>query len=342
MALRKLGERLRNRLLSQPQITQVELDNVPDYETSIEISSHNLRKYGLTLGEVADLIAESSQDVPAGAVETKSGEILLRMKERKQWAEEFSNITIATSQSGTQLKLGDIAEITDGFVESGFHGQFNQKTAVGMEIFRVGDQSPLEIEDLVKEMMADFQLPPGVQYRIDSNRAKDFRERLSLLTVNGLMAIIIVMLILSLFLEYRLAFWVMMGMVISFVGGIIFLPLIGVSLNMISMFGFLVVIGIVVDDAIVVGENVFEYRQQGYGIMQAAIKGTKDVAKPVFFSIITTIIAFVPLLHLPGETGKFWQPLPAVVIVILALSLIEALFILPAHLGHIKRKSKKV
>ncbi|MEQ8241829.1 efflux RND transporter permease subunit [Fulvivirga sp.] len=339
-SLRKLGERLRNRLLSQPQITQVELDNVPDYETRIEISSHNLRKYGLTLGQVADLIAESSQDVPAGAVETRSGEILLRMKERKQWAEEFGNITIATSLTGTQLKLSDIAEITDGFVESGFHGQFNKQTAISMEIFRVGDQSPLDIEDLVKEMMADFQLPQGVQYRIDSNRAEDYRERLSLLTENGLMAIVIVMVILSLFLEYRLAFWIMMGMVVSFVGGIILLPLIGVSVNMISMFGFLVVLGIVVDDAIVVGENVFEYRQRGYGVMEAAIKGTKDVSRPVFFSIVTTIIAFIPLLFLPGETGKFWQPLPAVVIVILALSLVEALFILPAHLGHLKKKKK--
>lgn len=339
--LRILGERLRNRLLSQPEITQVQLDNVPDYETRIEISSHNLRKYGLTLGQVADLIEENSQDVPAGAVETNSGEILLRMKERKQWAEEFGNITIATSESGTQLKLSDIAEITDGFVETGFHGQFNQKTAIGMEIFRVGDQSPMEIEDLVNEMMAEFQLPPGVQYRIDSNRAEDFRERLSLLTENGLMAILIVMVILSLFLEYRLAFWVMMGMVISFVGGIVFLPMFGVSINMISMFGFLVVLGIVVDDAIVVGENVFEYRQRGYGRLQAAIKGTKQVSKPVFFSIISTIIAFIPLLYIPGETGKFWQPLPAVVIVILALSLIEALFILPAHLAHIRKKEQK-
>ena len=340
-SLRKLGERLRNRLLSQPEITQALLDNVPDYETRIEIPRHTLRKYGLTLGQVADLIAQSSQDVPAGAVETNSGEILLRMKERKQWAEEFGNITIISSANGAQVKLRDLAEITDGFVESGFHAQFNGTPAVSIEIFRVGDQSPMQIEEIVTEILAEFQLPPGVEYRIDSNRADDYRERLSLLTENGLMAIVIVVVILSMFLEYRLAFWVMMGMVISFVGGIMFLPLFGISLNMISMFGFLVVLGIVVDDAIVVGENVFEYREQGMGIMEAAIKGTKDVAKPVFFSILTTVIAFVPLLFIPGEFGKFWQPLPAVVIVILVLSLIEALFILPAHLGHIKKKEKK-
>ena len=340
-SLRKIGERLRTRLLSQPEITQALLDNVPDYETRVEIPRHTLRKYGLTLGEVADLIAQSSQDVPAGAVETSSGEILLRMKERKQWAEEFGDITVISAESGAQVKLRDLAEITDGFVESGFHAQFNGTPAVSMEIFRVGDQSPMQIEAIVKEMLSEYQFPPGVQYRIDSNRAEDYRERLGLLTENGLMAIVIVVVILSMFLEYRLAFWVMMGMVISFVGGIIFLPLFGISLNMISMFGFLVVLGIVVDDAIVVGENVFEYRERGMGIMEAAIRGTKDVAKPVFFSILTTVIAFVPLLFIPGEFGKFWQPLPAVVIVILIVSLLEALFILPAHLGHIRKKEKR-
>jgi multidrug efflux pump subunit AcrB len=153
------------------------------------------------------------------------------------------------------------------------------------------------------------------------------------------MAVVIVLLILALFLEYRLAFWVMMGMTISFIGGMVFLPPIGVSINMISMFGFLVALGIVVDDAIVVGENIYEYRQQGMGIMEAAIKGAKDIARPVVFSILTNIIAFIPLLFMPGETGKFWWPLPAVVIVVLTVSLFEALFILPAHLGHTRRRT---
>lgn len=340
-ALRNLTERLRNRLLSNAEITQVEIGNVPDYVTHIEIPRHNLRQYNLTLGQVADIVAQSSEDVPAGAVETQSEEILLRMKERKQWAEEFGDITILSSNSGARVTLSEIATITDGFEETGFHGQFNQTPSIDLEIFRIGDQSPLDIEEKVKEIMEDFQLPPGVQYRIDSNRAEDYRERLSLLTENGVLAIIIVLLILTLFLEYRLAFWVMIGMTISFIGGVILLPLIGISINMISMFGFLVVLGIVVDDAIVVGENIYEYRQKGVPFMKAAIKGTKDVSKPVTFSIITTIVAFIPLLFMPGETGKFWQPLPAVVIVILAVSLLEALFILPSHLGHLSEKKKK-
>ncbi len=336
--LRKLAERLRNRLLSVPQITQVEIGNVPEYVTHVEISRRNLRQYNLTLGQVADIIAQSSEDVPAGAVETQSGEILLRMQERKQWAEEFGNITIVSSPSGAKVSLNDIAVITDGFEETGFHGQFNKTPSVELEIFRIGKQSPLEIAETVQGILEDFQLPPGVEYRIDSNRAEDYRERLSLLTENGILAIIIVLIILTLFLEYRLAFWVMMGMTISFIGGIVFLPLIGVSINMISMFGFLVVLGIVVDDAIVVGENIYEYRQKGVGFMDAAIAGTKDVSKPVIFSILTTIIAFIPLLFMPGETGKFWWPLPTVVIVILGVSLLEALFILPSHLGHISKK----
>ena len=339
--LRILAERLRNRLLGDPQITQVEIGNVPDYVTHIEIPRHNLRKYNLTLGQVADIVAQSSEDVPAGAVETHSGEILLRMKERKQWAKEFGDITIVSSPSGARVSLQDIATITDGFEETGFHGQFNQSPSVDLSIYRIGDQSPLDIEETVLEIMEDFQLPPGVQFRIDSNSAEDYRERLSLLTENGIMAIVIVLVILALFLEYRLAFWVMMGMAISFIGGIIFLPLFGLSINMISMFGFLVVLGIVVDDAIVVGENIHEYRQKGLSAIDAAIAGTKDVSKPVIFSILTTIIAFVPLLFMPGETGKFWWPLPAVVIVILAVSLLEALFILPSHLGHLKEKKTK-
>src|SRR5690606_29896529 len=224
---------------------------------------------------------QSSEDVPAGSIETQAGEILLRLEERKLWADEFANIDIISSQSGATVKLSDIAQITDGFEEMGFHGQFNQQNTVDLEIFRIGKQSPIEIEDIVKDILADFEtsLPPGVNVRIDSNRAEDFRERLSLLTNNGMQAIVIVMVILGVFLEYRLAFWVMMGMVISFIGAMIFLPALGISINMISMFGFLIVLGIVVDDAIVVGENIYDYRQNGYNYLDAAILGTRDVAK---------------------------------------------------------------
>ncbi|MEQ9221349.1 MAG: efflux RND transporter permease subunit [Cyclobacteriaceae bacterium] len=338
--LRLLAERFKNRLLSNDEITQVEIGNVPDFITHVEIPRHTLIEYNLTLGEIAALIRQSSLDVPAGAVETQAGEILLRMEERKIWAEEFGNIDIVSAESGATVKLRDIATIRDGFDETGSHGLFNQQNSVELEVFRIGKQSPTEIEVIVKEIMVEFEsaLPPGVSMRIDSNRAEDYRERLSLLTENGLLAVFIVLIILGLFLEYRLAFWVMMGMSISFIGAIIFLPIFDISINMISMFGFLIVLGIVVDDAIVVGENIYEYRKQGYGFMDAAILGTKDVSKPVIFSILTTIIAFLPLLFIPGSVGKYWWPLPVVVIVVLSVSLFEALFILPSHVAHKPKK----
>jgi multidrug efflux pump subunit AcrB len=334
--LRKLAEQLRDRLLSDPLITQVQLGNVPDYVTHVEIPQYRLREFGLTLGQVAAIIRRSSEDVPAGSVETSAGEVLLRLSGRKQWAEEFSRIEIVSTAGGASVTLGDIARITDGFEETGFHSQFNQQPSVGIRVYRIGDQSPLEIAERVKAILADFEttLPEGVQWRIDGNAARDFEQRLSLLLENGFMAIGIVLFILAVFLEIRLAFWVMMGMTISFVGSLLFLPAIGVSINMISMFAFLVAMGIVVDDAIVVGENVYEYRQEGMSHMAAAIRGAQEIAKPVTFSIITTIVAFVPLLFMPGTTGKFWWPLPAVVITVLAISLLEALYILPAHLAH--------
>ena len=339
--LRKLAEQLRDRLVSEPTITQVEIGGVPDYVTHIEIPKQVLRQYGLTLSQVAERVEQASRDVPAGEIKTNEGEILVRINERKQWAEEYAQIPVVTNQSGGIVKLGDIATIYDGFEEAGFHSLFNRQPSVEIEIFRVGQQSPLDIADTVDQIFAelDTTLPEGVKYRIDSNRAEDFNDRLFLLLDNGWMAIIIVMVILSLFLEYRLAFWIMMGMTISFVGGILFLPMIGVSINMISMFAFLVVLGIVVDDAIVVGENIYEYRQQGMDGLSAAIKGAQDIAAPVTFTILTTIVAFLPVMFMPGTTGLFWWPLPAVVITVLLISLVEALFILPAHLAHSKPPS---
>ena len=335
--LRSLGERLRDRLLTDPAITQVELGRVPDYVTHVEIPLQTLREHGLTLGEVARIIGDSSRDVAAGAVETSAGQILLRLTERRQWAEQFAGIVLVTSPEGAPLTLGDLATVTDGFEEGGFHSRFNRQLSVELGIARVGGQSPLEIAERVRAILDEFAagLPPGVSARIDTNTADDYRERLSLLVENGALAVVIVLLILALFLEYRLAFWIMMGMTVSFVGGLVFLPMADQSINMISMFAFLVVLGIVVDDAIVVGENVFEYRQRGLGPLAAAVAGAREMARPVTFTILTTVIAFVPLLFIPGTTGKFWKPLPAVVIIVLAVSLVEALFILPAHLAHV-------
>jgi len=334
--LRQLGEQVRNRLLAENAITQAVIDNVPSYLTSVEIPQETLRKYNLTLSEVASRIEQSSEDIPAGSMATGTGDILLRLKDRKQWAEAFERIVILNADSGGAVTLGDIATVRDGFEEGGFHSRFNGVPSVEIEIFRTGDQSPLDIAAAVEGVMADLEvtLPDAVNIRIDSNRAEQFEDRMDMLLENGVMAMVIVLVILSLFLEYRLAFWIMMGMTISFVGSVLFLPVMDVSINMISMFGFLMVLGIVVDDAIVVGENIYEYRERGMSFMDAAIQGAKDIAGPVTFSILTNIVAFLPLLFIPGVTGKFWWPLGVVVILVLAISLIEALFILPAHLAH--------
>ncbi len=335
-ALRTLGERLRDQLRSNAAITQVELGRAPDYVTHVEIPRDTLRQYGLTLDDVARTIAASSEDVAAGSVEAPTGEVLLRVAERKQIASQFAGIEILAGGDGSTITLEDIATIRDGFEEAGYPSRFDDRPSIQIEIYRVGDQSPIEIAEAVTAEMEAFEadLPPGVEWRIGSNAAEDFRQRVGLVTGNGLLAIVIVLAILALFLELRLAFWVMMGMVISFFGGILLLPALDISVNMISLFGFLIVLGIVVDDAIVVGENVFEKRRSEEDGLKAAVSGAREVAGPVVFSILSNIVAFVPLLFIPGETGKFWGPLPYVVIVVLAVSLIEALYILPAHLGH--------
>ncbi|WP_446008733.1 efflux RND transporter permease subunit [Candidatus Electrothrix sp.] len=337
--LRKLGERLRDQLRANDKITQVSLGRSLDYVTHVEISGDRLREYGLTLSDVAQSIKASSEDIAAGTVETGSGEILLRMNERKQFAEEFGAIEIIPGEFGSSVTLADIATIRDGFEETGYPSRFNGQPSMQIEVFRVGNQSPLDIARAVEKEMAAFEtgLPLGVQWRIDSNDGEEFRRRLSLVVENGLMAVAIVLFILALFLELRLAFWVMMGMIISFFGGILFLPAVDMSLNMITLFGFVIVLGIVVDDAIVIGENIYEHRQQDQDALSAAIRGTKEIAGPVIFSILTNIVAFIPLMLIPGETGKFWYPLPVVVVIILAVSLFEALYILPSHLGHQKQ-----
>ncbi|MEE4172728.1 MAG: efflux RND transporter permease subunit [Xanthomonadales bacterium] len=339
--MRQLAERVREQLLNQPEITQVSIGRALEYVTHVEIPADRLREYGLTLGGVAQIIEGSSRDVPAGSIDTTGGQLLLRVEERKQWADQLGDIVIRSSASGAPLRLADIAEIRDGFEEVGFQGQFNRSPSVELEIFRVGEQSPLQVADAVQRVLDDLEttLPDGIEVRIDSNAAENFADRMNLLLENGVMAIVIILVILSLFLEVRLAFWIMMGMAISFIGSIAVLPWLGVSINMVSMFGFLVALGIVVDDAIVVGENVYEYRQRGMGKLESAIQGAKEMAWPVTFSILTNVVAFLPVLFLPGETGSYWWPLPVVVIAVLLFSLAEALFILPAHLAHVKERT---
>jgi len=338
--LRDLAEQVRDELLQDPAITQIDVIPERTFEVSIEVPQENLRAYDLTLAMIADRIRRASIETPGGSVKTEGGEILLRMKERRDWAREFGQIPIVTSAEGTELRVCDLGRVIDTFEETYQVFTYNGMPAVGLDVYRIGDQTPIGVSDAVRAALVDIEarLPPGVQITVVHDMSEVYRQRLELLLRNGLLGLTLVLLILTVFLEHKLAFWVTMGIPISFLGAFLFLPSMDVTINMISMFAFIIALGIVVDDAIVVGENVFEYRQQGMGLLEAAIRGARDVAVPVTFSILTNIVAFAPLAFVPGFIGKIWTVIPLVVSSVFLISLVESLLVLPAHLAHSKRE----
>jgi len=339
--LRELAEQVRDRLLQDPQITQVDLRGARRYEVAIEIDQHVLRTYDLTLSQVAQRVRATSIEIPGGSLETQSGDILLRVSERRDWAKEFATIPLITTPDGSVLFLGDVAKIKDTFEEQDRYATYNGKRAVAVEVYRVGGQTPIGVSDAVRSAMVEIErdLPPGINWVINRDRSDIYRQRLELLLKNAFLGLTLVVLLLGMFLEFRLAFWVTMGIPISFLGCFLFLPMFDVTINMMSMFAFIVALGIVVDDAIVVGENIFEYRQRGMSSIRAAISGARDVLLPVTFSILTNIVAFLPLCFVPGVMGKIWRVIPLVVITVFSISWIEALLILPCHLAHGKQRS---
>lgn len=335
--LRSQAEIVRERLLQSPEITQVDLSGVRDYEIAIAVPRDTLREHGLTLAEVARRVESLAIELPGGGIKTTSGEILLRMKERRDYGHEFSALPIITTNEGAVVRLGDIATIEDGFDEDQERfASWDGHPAVMIEVFRVGDQTPIKVSDAAREIIEQInnEMPPHMGLVIRRDMSDIYRQRLSLLGRNGIIGFVLVLFALALFLELGLASWVAMGIPISFLGGLVLLPYFGVSINMVSMFAFIVALGIVVDDAIVVGENIYEHRQRGDTLLYSAVKGAREVATPVTFAILTNIIAFSPLLFLPGFIGKVWVVIPIVVMTVFAISLIECLFILPAHLSH--------
>lgn len=336
--LREYAEFLRDRLIQESAVTQVDLSGVRNYEISIEIPQDTLRAYGLTIEEVAARIRRASVDRPAGAIKTQGGDILVRMKERRDYGREFARIPIITSSDGTQLLLEDIAVIKDGFEETDASATYNGKPAVMLDVYRVGDQTPISVSDAVKAVVAEVNktFPPGLSVDLRNDLSEIYRQRLGLLLKNGYLGLGLVFILLALFLEIRLAFWVSLGIPISFMGSMFFLPAADMSINMVSMFAFIITLGIVVDDAIVVGENIYHHHQRGADWYDAAVRGTREIAMPVNFSILTNIVAFMPMLFVPGFMGKIFGQVPIVVISVFLISLVESLFILPAHVGHQK------
>ncbi|MGE3634396.1 MAG: efflux RND transporter permease subunit, partial [Sandaracinaceae bacterium] len=337
-ALRTLGERTRDGLLDDDGITTVELSGVRPLEIAIDIPQDNLRAYGMSHSDVANAIRAASLDVPAGNLRTAAGEVLLRTTERREIGAEFENIVVRMQPDGSRVTVGDLGEVTDGFREVDTAASYEGQRAVMVNVFRVGNQTPLDIAAKVQDYIAahEADLPPGVHFATWNDRSEFYRGRIDLLVRNAYLGLILVLVCLGLFLEIRLAFWVTLGIPISFIGSLIFLPTIeGASINMISLFAFILTLGMVVDDAIVVGEAVYTRRTKGVPAMRAAIEGVKEVGGPVVFAILTTCIFFIPLLLVPGVMGKFFMQIPIVVILVLLLSLGESLLVLPSHLGHL-------
>jgi len=340
-ALLSLAEKARDDLLQKPGITSVEVSGLPSLQISIEIPRDTLRKYNLTLSQVAAKIRASARDISAGGIKAESGEILLRVQERRDKGMELQDIPVVTNPNGGSVRLGEIASITDGFADTDEQARFNGKPAVMVKVSREGDQTPMDVSHASKEYLEEFrsQLPEGVSAETFHDMAEIYEERLDLLMRNAYFGLILVIILLAIFLDIKLAFWVTMGIPISFLGALYFLPLFDVSINMISLFAFIMALGMVVDDAIIVGENIYTLRRKGAGFLEAAVKGTRQVAVPVTFAILTNIVAFMPLLFVEGIMGKIARVIPIVVILAFSISLIEALLILPAHLGHSRKKS---
>jgi multidrug efflux pump subunit AcrB len=335
--IRQQAERVRDDLLQIPGITQLSLDDVRDYEISIEVSQDRLRQYNLRLADVAAAIQSSSLDLSAGNVKTRGGEVLIRLKGQAYDRPQFENIVVATDRDGSIVRLGDIAIVRDAFTEDPMQTRFNGQPAAMIEVFRVGDQSAIDVADKVKAYIASQQdrLPVGMELSTWRDRSKIVKARLQTLTSSAIQGGILVLALLTLFLRPSVALWVFIGIPVSFTGAFLVMPMFDISLNLMSLFGFILVLGIVVDDAIVTGENVYRHLENAESGEHAAIVGTREVAAPVTFGVLTTVVAFLPMTMIDGPRSILFQQLAVVIIPILLFSLIESKFVLPAHLKHI-------
>ncbi len=323
-------------LLSRPEVSLVELRGVRSPEIRIEIPPEKLRSLRLRLEDISRAVDASALDVPAGSIKTPSGDFLLKTSERRDFAKEFGEIAILSKADGTKVLLRDIAEITDDFEESDAESYFNGRPSIWLAVYSSETQSPLAVARAVREHIEREKphLPPSVGMAVTYDRSHSYAERMDMLLKNGALGLLLVLLALGLFLELRVAFWTAAGIPVSILGSLFLLPAMDASINMLSLFGFIVTLGIVVDDAVVVGEDIFHKMCLGMSRLEAAIEGVKEMAVPVVFAVSTNIIAFLPLLFVPGATGRFFFVLPAVVIAVFSVSLIECLLILPAHLAH--------
>ncbi|MCF0254343.1 MAG: efflux RND transporter permease subunit, partial [Duodenibacillus sp.] len=334
--LRHWAENVKDALRQRPEITQADLTGIRDHEIHVQISQDTLRRYGLTMNSVASAIAAEALEQGGGSIKTTSGDIMLKMDERKNWALDFEAITVVAKTDGARLRLSDIAQVVDTFDESRVWSSWNGGPSVLINVYRIGDQTPEGVAKAAHEVIAEMNqtMPPELHLDIVHDMAVQYNARQDLLLKNAWQGMLLVFVCLSLFLKPSLAFWVSLGVPVSVLGAFIFFPYVNQTINMMSMFAFIVTLGIVVDDAIVVGENIATHQEAGMPRIDASVIGVQQVATPVVFSVLTNMVSFVPMLYVPGFMGKIWASLPWVVILVFACSLFESLFILPAHLAH--------
>ncbi|MFO7550391.1 MAG: efflux RND transporter permease subunit [Haliea sp.] len=334
--LKRLGEQLRDDLAAQPNVSVVELATPRPYEVSVEVSEYTLRRYGLTFGEVVAAIRGSSLNLPAGAIKDAGGDIRLQTRGQAYDRFEFERIPVLTRRDGTQVLLRDVATVVDGFEDMDVRTRFNDKPSHTLHVFVTTSPNTLATSDTVHAWVEETRkrLPPGVELSVWRDSSVPFKGRVDTLLKNGLGGLALVFLVLVLFLRPRLAMWVCVGIAVAFVGTLFMLQYTGTSLNMISLFAFLLILGIVVDDAIIVGESIHARQAAGERGVAGALSGTQAVIKPVIYAVVSTMIFFVPMFFMPGDMAQAAIAIPTVVIIALALSLVECLLILPPHLAH--------
>ena len=335
-ALKRLAENIRLDLLEDPVISVIELQNARPYEISIALSEDSLAQYNLKFEDVVNTLKATALDLPGGSLATEQGDILIQTLGQIESADDFASIILQANEDGGRILLSDIATIHDGFRDEGTMAQLDGQRAVSLDVYRVGDQNIIEVAEVINKYVKSpaTYLPEGISLYVWQDDSKLFMSRIDLLVGNVFSGLCLLFVILLLFLNWRLSFWVSLGIPISFMGAFWLLPVFDGSINIISLFAFLLVLGIVVDDAIVVGESIYTEQAAGNKGVEGAIEGAYKVSKPITFAIITSVIAFMPLLFLPGPEGKLMQVIPVVVITTLLFSLFESLFILPAHLSY--------
>ena len=331
--LRELATRARDDLLALPGITVANLVSVRDYEISIEVSESVLRRHHLTFDDVAAAVRRSSLDLPGGSLKTSAGEILLRAKGQAYTGREFERIPVVARPDGTRVLLGDVAQVVDGFEDDDRWTRFDGEPAAIIQVFRVGDQNAPEVARIVEDYIAHSSdwLPESVSLTTWQDDSEYFADRLSMLVRNGGAGLVLVLIVLSLFMRLRLAIWVSMGIPIALFGTFATMPIVGISVNIVSLFAFILVLGILVDNAIVVGENVYVRRETEPDGLRAASLGTAEVSTPVIFAVLTSITAFMPLVFAPGNIGQMFDDVGYVATTCLGFSLVASLLILPAR-----------